>query len=798
MAPIAISPERDVSNSATPSLSLITTAYDDTLRFYLNGTRVVIDDVDPEVTLLEYLRGIGLTGTKLGCAEGGCGACTVVVSQFNPTTKRIYHASVNACLAPLVSVDGKHVITIEGIGNVKRPHPAQERIAKGNGSQCGFCTPGIVMSLYALLRNNSNPSQHDVEEAFDGNLCRCTGYRPILDAAQTFSVEMSCGKAKANGGGGCCMENGKGSASGGCCKGNGFKDDQPIKRFTPPGFIEYNPDTELIFPPALVKHQFKPLAFGNKRKRWYRPVTLEQLLEIKSVYPSAKIIGGSSETQIEIKFKAMQYPVSVFVGDIPELRQFSFKDDHLEIGGNVVLTDLESIALKAVEHYGPERGQVFSAIHKQLRYFAGRQIRNVGTPAGNLATASPISDLNPVFVASNAILVAKSLDKETEIPMSQFFKGYRVTALPQDAIIASIRIPVTSAKGEYFQAYKQSKRKDDDIAIVNAALRISLNDSHVVESADLVYGGMAPTTIAAKKANAYLVGKKLTDPSTLEGTMNALEHDFDLKFSVPGGMATYRKSLALGFFYRFYHDVLSKLEVKETEVDKEVIPEIERMISTGKEDRDATVAYQQNILGKANPHVAALKQSCGEAQYTDDIPVQKNELYGCLVLSTKARAKLISVDFSPAMELPGVVDFVDHNDMPSPQANYWGAPVADELFLAVDEVYTAGQPIGMILADSAAHAAAGARAVKIEYEELPAVFTMEEAIEQKSFYDHNRYIKKGDTDEAFKKADYVFTGVSRMGGQEHFYLETQACVAVPKPEDGEMEVFASTQNPTET
>lgn len=798
MAPIAISPERDVSNSATPSLSLITTAYDDTLRFYLNGTRVVIDHVDPEVTLLEYLRGIGLTGTKLVCAEGGCGACTVVVSQFNPTTKRIYHASVNACLAPLVSVDGKHVITIEGIGNVKRPHPAQERIAKGNGSQCGFCTPGIVMSLYALLRNNSNPSQHDVEEAFDGNLCRCTGYRPILDAAQTFSVEMSCGKAKANGGGGCCMENGKGSASGGCCKGNGFKDDQPIKRFTPPGFIEYNPDTELIFPPALVKHQFKPLAFGNKRKRWYRPVTLEQLLEIKSVYPSAKIIGGSSETQIEIKFKAMQYPVSVFVGDIPELRQFSFKDDHLEIGGNVVLTDLESIALKAVEHYGPERGQVFSAIHKQLRYFAGRQIRNVGTPAGNLATASPISDLNPVFVASNAILVAKSLDKETEIPMSQFFKGYRVTALPQDAIIASIRIPVTSAKGEYFQAYKQSKRKDDDIAIVNAALRISLNDSHVVESADLVYGGMAPTTIAAKKANAYLVGKKLTDPSTLEGTMNALEHDFDLKFSVPGGMATYRKSLALGFFYRFYHDVLSKLEVKETEVDKEVIPEIERMISTGKEDRDATVAYQQNILGKANPHVAALKQSCGEAQYTDDIPVQKNELYGCLVLSTKARAKLISVDFSPAMELPGVVDFVDHNDMPSPQANYWGAPVADELFLAVDEVYTAGQPIGMILADSAAHAAAGARAVKIEYEELPAVFTMEEAIEQKSFYDHNRYIKKGDTDEAFKKADYVFTGVSRMGGQEHFYLETQACVAVPKPEDGEMEVFASTQNPTET
>lgn len=137
MAPIAVSPEPAVSSSATHLLSSITTTYDDTLRFYLNGTRVVLTSIDPEITLLEYLRGIGLTGTKLGCAEGGCGACTVVVSQYNPTTKKIYHASVNACLAPLVSVDGKHVITVEGIGNVKRPHSVQERIAKGNGSQCG-------------------------------------------------------------------------------------------------------------------------------------------------------------------------------------------------------------------------------------------------------------------------------------------------------------------------------------------------------------------------------------------------------------------------------------------------------------------------------------------------------------------------------------------------------------------------------------------------------------------------------------------------------------------------------------
>ncbi|KAI9741211.1 MAG: hypothetical protein M1834_002925 [Cirrosporium novae-zelandiae] len=809
MAPGLVEPA--ISTDWSHSLASVTSDYDDTIRFYLNGTRVVIDSIDPEITLLEYLRGIGLTGTKLGCAEGGCGACTVVVSQMNLTTGRLYHASVNACLAPLVSVDGKHVITIEGIGDAKNPHAAQQRVATGMGSQCGFCTPGIVMSLYALLQNFPQPSEEEVEEAFDGNLCRCTGYRPILDAAQSFSAKKICGKSAANGGPGCCMDgandvNGvdriggvNGNAPVGCCKNRKTNDSHIIeKHFTPPEFIHHDPNTELIFPPLLRKHNFKPLAFGNKRKRWYRPTTLQQLLEIKDAYPSAKIIGGSTETQIEIKFKAMQYTASVFVGDIKELRQYSFHGDHLEIGGNVVLTDLEEICREAIKHYGPTKGQPYAAILKQIRYFAGRQIRNVGTPAGNLATASPISDLNPVFMATNAVLIAKSLKKETEIPMSDFFKGYRTTALPPDAIISKLRIPIAKERGEFLRAYKQAKRKDDDIAIVNAALRVSLDSSNTVESVDLIYGGMAPTTVAAKNAMVYLKGKKWTDPLTVEGTMNALEEDFNLRFGVPGGMATYRKSLALGFFYRFYHEILQQLNVRASDIDEDVIKEIEREVSTGKRDHDAAKAYQTTVLGKSEPHVAALKQCTGEAQYTDDIPVQKNELYGRMVLSTKAHARILDVDPSPAFDLPGVVQWVDHNDLPNPEVNFWGAPNCDEPFFAVDEIFTAGQPIGMILADSAQHAEAAARVVKITYEELPSIFTIEEAIEKQSYFEHYRYIVKGDTEKAFKEADHVFTGVARMGGQEHFYLETQACVVIPKPEDGEMEVFSCTQNPTET
>ncbi|KAF7592851.1 hypothetical protein BBP40_012330 [Aspergillus hancockii] len=798
MAPgILASPGPEVTAVKAGSLAQLTEDWDDTIRFYLNGTKVALDSVDPELTLLEYLRGIGLTGTKLGCAEGGCGACTVVVSHINPTTKKLYHASVNACIAPVMSVDGKHVVTVEGIGNVKNPHAVQQRIAIGNGSQCGFCTPGIVMSLYALLRNNPEPSEQAVEEAFDGNLCRCTGYRPILDAAQTFTATRSCGKPTDYGGTGCCME--KQNGSGGCCKGSSESTaDASGPKFTPPEFISYRPDTELIFPPTLRRHEFRPLAFGNKKKRWYRPVTVQQLLEIKHVHPDAKVIGGSTETQIETKFKAMRYSASVYISDIAELRQYSFQDNYLEVGANVSLTDLESICDQALERYGPVRGQPFAAIKKQLLYFAGRQIRNVASPAGNLATASPISDLNPVFVATNTVLVAKSLREDIEIPMTEFFKGYRTTALPQDAIIASLRIPTASGDREYMRAYKQSKRKDDDIAIVNAALRVSLSPSHDVTGVNLVFGGMAPMTVSARKAEEFLIGKKFTHPATLEGTMGALAQDFDLKYGVPGGMASYRRSLALGFFYRFYHDVLSGVEVKDTDINQDVVAEIERAISSGAKDHEASAAYQQRILGKAGPHVSALKQATGEAQYTDDIPVQKNELYGCMVLSTKAHAKIISVDPSSALDSPGVYDYVDHRDLPSPEANWWGAPVADEVFFAVDKVNTAGQPIGMVLATSAKIAEEAARAVRVEYEELPAILTIEEAIEAESFFAHNHYIKKGDTENAFKQADHVFTGIARMGGQEHFYLETQACVAIPKPEDGEMEIWSGTQNPTET
>ncbi|PWW71580.1 xanthine dehydrogenase [Tuber magnatum] len=846
------------------------------LNFYLNGTKITLTSVDPEATLLDFIRSQRkLKGTKLGCGEGGCGACTVVVQDVR-TGGRIEHLAINACLAPILSVEGKHVITIEALGTSANPHPLQERIAKLHGSQCGFCTPGIVMSLYALLRNAYDPLTRryvlseemvELEGALDGNLCRCTGYKPILGAAKSF-VREDLGRVVFEGekretrvegegelnGNYISGVNGSGTGScgrpGGCCRdppAADFPRDESSSDETessgetsatetdrspfpallmallprlvgamivadcrPAGvkplpmsfnFKSYEPHTEIIFPPALRKYTKRPIFYGNENKVWFRPTTIEQLVDLKHAYPSAKIVAGSSEVQIELKFKREKYPVSVYIGDIEDLKGFSINEAKGEvvIGGNISLTVLEKACLEGYNKLG-KRALVLEAIRKQLRYFGGRQIRNTATPAGNIVTASPISDLNPVFIASGAVLTARSKARgEFTLPLKEFFLAYRTTALPVDAIITKLTIPLPAEGArEVIKSYKQAKRKDDDIAIVTAGFRVVLDESGVTTDISLAYGGMAQKTVEAKNTMEALLGKKWFDNTTLEGAMGAMEKDFSLGFTVPGGMPTYRKTLAFSFLFRFWHEVAAELELgtQEQQVDREVVDEIHRGLSYGSRDNDNP--YEQRVVGKQIPHLSGLKQATGEAEYIDDMPNIEGQLFGGLVLSKKAYAKLVKVDFTPALQVPGVVGYVDVNDL-GDERNHWGPILKDDFFFAEDFVYSHGQPIGMVYAESAAIAQAAAHLVDVQYEELPPILTISEAISAKSFLPYGRMLIKGNpTAEAFKDCDFVFEGVSRMGGQEHFYLETNTAAVIPRPEDGEMEVWSSTQSVMET
>ncbi|CZR67703.1 probable xanthine dehydrogenase [Phialocephala subalpina] len=874
-----------------------------TLDFYLNGTKIELREPNPQWTLLDFIRSQhGLKGTKLGCGEGGCGACTVVLQTLD--RGRIKHLAVNACLFPLIGVIGKHVITVEGLGDIDNPHPLQERMAKLHGSQCGFCTPGIVMSLYALIRNSYDPvtkkfhlSENDIEMEghLDGNLCRCTGYKPILQAAKTFiiqdlkgqiaipegiSVEMepkedcseyqyrsessldtplrsqgSCGRP-----GGCCRDppkaKEKDSSSDESSKlsdsssevestsesSNPEENETPVdgasygkpmkSRETDPTngeavvgtkttsnldagapkskegypqitFIPYSPDTELIFPPGLKKYQHQALMFGNDTHIWLRPINMEQLLLIKDAYPEAKMVGGASEVQVEVRFKNSHFPISIYVNDVEELRGLENKYDVIEnldsieeviLGANASLTEVEGICKDLSIKLG-KRGSVLEAARKQLRYFAGRQIRNVASLAGNIATASPISDMNPVLMASGATLTAESKSKgKITLPLSTFFVAYRKTTLPVDAVITHIHIPLPPPGArEITKAYKQAKRKDDDIAIVTAAFRVRLDDSGLVSDISLAYGGMAPTTLEAKTTMSALIGKKWRSSATLNETMSSLAQEFNLKFSVPGGMATYRRTLAMSLFFRFWHETIADFGVGK--VDPSLVSEIHRSISTGY--RDNYNPHEQRVVGKQIPHLSSLKQNTGEAQYIDDMPKQDRELYGAMVLSSRAHAKLVEVDFSPAIGPGLAVGYVDKHDV-RPDQNLWGSVVKDEPFFADGEVFSHGQPIGMVYAETQLQAQAAARAVKIVYEDLPTILTIDEAIEAKSFFKHGKILKKGialedNMDDVWSECDRVFEGTTRMGGQEHFYLETNSAMVIPNKEEKSYEVCMETQ-----
>lgn len=309
------------------------------VAFFVNGVKVVEKNPQPEMTFLYYLRNhLGLTGTKLGCGEGGCGACTVMVSQYDPVDQVIRHYSINACLALVCSMDGLAVTTVEGIGTLDSLHPVQERIAKSHGSQCGFCTPGIVMSMYTLLRNNPLPTQLEMERTFDGNLCRCTGYRPILSGFKTFTKEFCCG-------GGQCGEN------------KGSKDEAtgvitgPFALFDPGDFKPLDPTQEPIFPPELqVNSSPQPLFIRGPLKEWthngeqkslqtmwIRPVSLDQILDAKNAYPKAKIIVGSTEIAVEMKVRGWEYSVFISPLCVPEMNQLKEADDGLRVGASCSL-----------------------------------------------------------------------------------------------------------------------------------------------------------------------------------------------------------------------------------------------------------------------------------------------------------------------------------------------------------------------------------------------------------------------------------------------------------------------------
>lgn len=385
-----------------------------------------------------------------------------------------------------------------------------------------------------------------------------------------------------------------------------------------------------------------------------------------------------------------------------------------------------------------------------------------------------------------------------------FFIGYRKNIVESDEILISLVIPKTTMD-QHFLAYKQAKRRDDDIAIVNMALNVTFKtNKDIVANIHIAYGGMAPTIVLVPNTSAKCIGKKW-NRKLVELVNNELMNELPLAASAPGGMILYRRSLTLSLFFKAFLTISQSLE--QTVRGRKPIADIERSGAdvfhtlVPKSSQVYERILESNIpgdaVGQPNVHASAYKQATGEAVYCDDIPKYENELYLGLVLSTKAHARVLSIDPSAAMKMEGVHAFFCSKDL-TQHENEIGPIFHDEELFISERVTSQGQTLAAIVADNQAIAQMAARMVKVIYEDLsPVVVSIEDAIAKESYFPgFPKVIKKGDVDRAFEEADVIVEGECRMGGQEHFYLETHAAIAIPHDTD-ELEVICSTQHPTE-
>jgi xanthine dehydrogenase large subunit len=460
----------------------------------INGRPVRVQGIRPTATLLEYLRAHGWTGSKQGCAEGDCGACTVALVERDAEGRTCYR-SVNSCIALLPAFADREIITVEGLADRDTLHPVQEHMVRQYGSQCGYCTPGFVMSLFEAYYRRDCRSAGDLSDQLSGNLCRCTGYRPIRDAALSILAE---------------------------------RDSRPPA------------DDRFALRLAAPRSPLPELDYSGDGGRFLRPTSLPGLFRAMQKNPSARLVAGATEIGVEITKKHADFPFLVSTEGIDALTRITATPEEWHIGGSVTFTDIE-------ERVASE----YPSLAKMLRVFASRGIRNRATVGGNLATASPIGDSAPVLLTLDASLVLASQESERRVDLADFFTGYRKTLLRPGEIIKEIVIPRSAAPRGFTRRadfLKVSKRRELDISIVAAAFAADVDDAGVVRRARIAYGGVALTPRRARAAEAALEGARLEDAR--ERVANLLREEFQ-PITDARGSAAYRRSLVVSLWEKF-------------------------------------------------------------------------------------------------------------------------------------------------------------------------------------------------------------------------------------------------------
>ncbi len=438
------------------------------LQFLHNQELRTERDLDPNMTVLNYLRTIrNKTGTKEGCASGDCGACTVVLAEIDSSGLKLKYSSINSCLTFVSVLHGKQLITVEDLQEEQTLHTTQQAMASCHGSQCGFCTPGFVMSLFALQKNQSTYNKDKTTEALSGNLCRCTGYRPIYQAAEESYSQKTT--------------------------------DQFDR-------LEEKTLEQLKAIPPISK-----LGIHSKQHYSFSPSTIEELAECYLNYPDAHLLAGGTDLALEVTQFHRKLPTLIYLGNVTDMKKVSVGNTHIEIGSACPISDCYNVLTTEYPDFG-------DLLHR----FASLQIRNQGTLGGNIANASPIGDSPPLLIALGATLQLRQGDKRRSIPIEQYFLDYKKTVRQSSEFIETVSIPKRSTN--IFKAYKVSKRLDDDISAVCLGINLTIKDNQIFD-ARAAFGGMAAIPKRAENCEQALIGQTF-DESTFELACKALEKDF--------------------------------------------------------------------------------------------------------------------------------------------------------------------------------------------------------------------------------------------------------------------------------
>ncbi|CAK1583031.1 unnamed protein product [Parnassius mnemosyne] len=722
--------------------------------FSVNGHRYTVSgsEVDPSTSLNDYLRDyLGLYGTKSMCHEGGCGACVVSVTQLNPVSKEKQVFSVNSCLVHILSCHQWEITTIEGLGNRKDGYsPLQTRLAMFNGTQCGYCTPGWIMNMHSLYKGEQKKlTTQEIEKSFSGNICRCTGYRPILDTFKSFATDSEVEIPS---------------------------DIQDLEDLHQMKCINKTLDKcNLVDDDWCVIEDSKESMFQIDLNvyRWYKALTVQDVFKVlsKEGTNSYRLVAGNTGKGV---YPLTEEPkVYIDISSIEVLRDVT-RAANLILGAGNSLTEM----MRKFKVYARinDDFQYLEQFNKHMELVANVPVRNIGTIGGNLAMKNAHhefpSDIFLLLMTVQAMvtIVDRNL-KNTEVNMEDFLKFDL-----RDKLILDVKLPPLSSSN-IIRTYKIMPRAQNAHAIVNAGFLLHLNSSRKVTSCCIVFGNISPDFIRAKETEKLLLEQDPYSDDTLQKALATLDKEI-VPVDVPPEPSPYcRKMIALGLFYKA---ILSQCPSVNPRY-KSGGNILERPLSSGTQTFDTDKSLWP--LNQPVPKLEALAQCSGEAKYSCDVKCSPRDVHVAFVLSDVAVADIESIDASDALKLPGVIACFTAKDIPGKNCfTPLDVPLiqVEEEILASSKIFYHGQPVGLIAAENHKLALKAAGLVRVKYKNVGVpVLTISEALVAP---DKDRRVRKDaaiTASDRGKDTTHVVRGSYAVPEQYHFTMQPQCCFAKP-------------------